>query len=392
MKNLSLKKTIIYVGAVILDFFLNVYRKFKPIPPRIYFCYNQSIHHIYHSIFIAIELSNIQKEYEVVIFSTSKEASDIIKEELSSIPNNIKFVSLRHFGYNKINFNINLFVLLCRLHMHKPKAVIVTDYFDNVFRQLRLKTFWVFVGHGPENRGYYSSNLHIKDYDLVIFPGRRDVEELEKKIGVLNNYVIIGYSKLDYFIYHKTKPLNLFKDSKPIIMYNPHFEKSSSSFFDKGMELLQSLSNTGKYNIILMPHPDLSRKYPELINLAKEIPNVAVINRPKINLDYMAIADIYITDVSSAVFEWLYFDKPVLFFNTKSEKNIYSAWKCGRIVRDTPSMLESIEYSLEHPEEFHNQRKEMFDKVFFNPPLLKRGVRGVSKMIAQFVYDRLKNI
>jgi len=381
-----LKKIAIRCAATILVFFIEIYRKFRPVPPRIYFCYNQAIHHIYHSLFIAVELSNIQKKYPVVVFSTSKEASGIIEEELSLTPNNVKFIKIKHPGYNRVGLNVNWFVLLCRLRMHKPKAVIVTDYFDNVFRQLSLKTFWVYTFHGPENRGY--THLHIKDYDLIILPGEGELGRLENKVGKLTNFEITGYSKFDYFRYHKLKPLNLFKDSKPVIMYNPHFDKAQSSFFDKGLELLQALSETNRYNILFMPHPDLARKYPDLVGKSPGIPNVVTVNRPKINLNYMVNVDVYITDVSSAVYEWFYFNKPAVFFNTKGvhwkKNNLYPVWTCGRVVEDIPEMLKAIEDSLVHPEEFEVQRKETFNKTFSSRN------KNVSEVIAQVILEKIE--
>jgi hypothetical protein len=323
----------------------------------------------------------------VVVYITSHEASKIIEKELSSIPNNVKFIKIHHPGYHKKNFSINWFVFLCRLRMHKPKAVVVTDYYDNVFRQLLLKTFWVYTFHGPENRGY--THTHIRDYDLIIVPGQGELERLESVVGSLNNYAVTGYSKFDYFNYHEIKPPILFKDTKPVIMYNPHFEKTLSSFFGKGIELLKALSETNEYNVIFMPHPDLSRNYPELINSVWDIPGVTVIDRPKINLDYMACTDIYITDVSSAVYEWLYFNKPVLFFNTKridwKNSKIFPSWVCGRVIEDVHSMIEAVEYSCQNPGEFEHIRKKVFSDTFFNLN------RNVSRIIAETIWDKLPN-
>ncbi len=363
----TIKKLCICCAAVILTGIIEIYRKVRPVPESVYFCYNQSIHHIYHSLYIAVELSNIQNKYPVIVFSTSKEASHIIEAELSSIPNNVKFVKIYHPGYSRINFSINWFVFLCRIRMHKPKAVIVTDYYDNVFRQLLLKSFWIFVNHGQENREY--AHPHLKDYDLMCVPGQRQVERLESRIGPLHNYVVTGYPKFDYFRYHAIEDPGLFKDSKPVIMYNPHFDVAQSSFYDKGLELLKALSACGKYNIIFMPHPDLSRTAPHLVKEALNMYNVASVIRQKINLEYMAVTDLYIADVSSSIYEWLYFDRPAVFFNSRQvdwkAQNLYPAWTVGAVVDDIPEMLEVIDHSLLFPGEFQDLRREMFMNCFY---------------------------
>ncbi|HEC92333.1 MAG TPA: hypothetical protein ENI51_04970, partial [Candidatus Atribacteria bacterium] len=369
----------------ILVFFIEVYRKFKPEPKRIYFCYNQSIHQIYHSIFIAIELSNIQKDYQAVVLSTSNEASQIIEEELNSIPNTVKFIKIKHPGYNRINFSINWFVFLCRLRMHKPCAVVVTDYYDNVFRQLLLETYWVYVPHGLANRGF-AFEPHIREYNLVILPGKRDLEGMQKRLGFLNNCEIGGYSKFDYFHYHPLEPPQLFPEKRPDILYNSHFEEKESSFFDKGLDLLRALSETNKYNIIFMPHPDLVRKYPKLVNKSLELSNVVLISRPKINLEYMALADLYITDVSSSAFEFLYFNRPIIYFNTKKvPKDRYPSWRFGKVVEDLENIILEMERSLNNPQELEVQRREAFKKTFLNID------RHVSLEIAKVICDKLKS-
>ena len=69
------------------------YRKIRPLSPQICFCHNQSVHQIYHSLFIAVELSNIQDKFEVIVFSTSYDSTAIIEKELSCIANKVKLVN-----------------------------------------------------------------------------------------------------------------------------------------------------------------------------------------------------------------------------------------------------------------------------------------------------------
>ncbi|MFH1641131.1 MAG: CDP-glycerol glycerophosphotransferase family protein, partial [Candidatus Omnitrophota bacterium] len=363
---MSLKKTVIRILANLLTWLMSAFRGFKRADHCICFCYNQSVHHIYHSLFIAIELSNIQQKYPVVILSTSSEASSIIEKELGRIPNRIIFKKIRHLGYYRADFNVNWFVFLCRLHIPNPKAVVVTDYYDSIFRRLGVKTFWVYTAHGLENRGY--TDIHIKDYDLVLVAGKQELRRREALIGKLSNYVITGYSKFDYFFYPK-KDLQLsFKENKPVILYNPHFLTEGSSFFDEGEKLLKALSEGGSYNIIFMPHPDLARRYPRLVRQAASFPNTLLAERTFINLDYMAAADIYITDISSSAYEWLYFNKPAIFFNSKKidwkEKGLYAVWSSGRVAETTSEVLQGVRKGLANPYEFEEQRKKVFDETF----------------------------
>ena len=375
------------MSAIILNAILSVYRFFRPLKPQIVFCYNQSLHHIYHTIFIAVELSNLQSKYEVVVYSTSRLSSEMIERELTAVPNKIKFTKLFHPGYNRRDYNVNWFVILCRLRMFRPKAVVVPDYYDNVFRQLLLKTFWIYVPHGPVNREF-GSHPHIKDYDLVIFPGKNELDEQEQRMGKINNSVITGYSKFDYFYWHKAGISDLFPEQRPVILYNPHFEKQLSSYFDQGQELLETLSRAGKYNVIFMPHPDLARRYSRLIERAGRLPGVIIAQSRRINLDYMAASDLYITDVSSSVFEWLYFHKPALFFNTKKvdwrRNRYYISWALGKVVEDIEGMLVAIDRALRYPQEYQEQREAVFAHCFANKN------ENVSKLTAEIIWNKLQ--
>ncbi|HAJ57186.1 MAG TPA: hypothetical protein DCL35_05390 [Candidatus Omnitrophica bacterium] len=382
------KKISIFLAANVLNVVLALYRLFRPVPRGIYFCYNQCIHQIHHTLYIAIELSRCQNKYPVFVLSTSSEASFIINEELSKAWNNVRFHEVRHPGYDRRDFSINWFILLCRLRMFKPAAVVVTDYFDNVFRKLLVKTFWVYTSHGLANR-QFSFDPHIKDYDLVILPGARDSGAFDDRLGPLRNSVVAGYSKLDYFRYHQgEQPLKLFTDKNPVILYNPHFDPAFSSFFEKGPELLAALSESLKFNIIFMPHPDLARRFPGLITPLRSLPRVFVADRPKINLEYMAISDLYITDISSSAYEWLYFRKPIVFFNPKAIERgsswHYSAWDCGPVVKSSEDVLAAVKDELARPERFRQVREGMLKEIFYNQDRL------VSADIARIILERLK--
>jgi len=363
------------------------YRKIRPLSPQICFCHNQSVHQIYHSLFIAVELSNIQDKFEVIVFSTSYDSTAIIEKELSCIANKVKLVKIYHLDYWKKSFSLNWFAFLCRLRMDRPKAVIVTDYFDNVFRQLGVNTFWVYTGHGGKSHEY-GYNEHIKDYDMVIVPGERIYKQIKKRIGRVDNCFKLGYSKFDYFYYHKKEEFNLFDNPRPTILYNPHFKKELSSFFDAGEQLLESLSRTDKYNIIFMPHPCLERQIARQIDNFKLLKNVVVADSKEINLSYMIISDLYITDISSSIFEWLYFRKPAIIFNAKKVKwrgnDNYTAWQCAKVVENIADILKTIDHCLVNPDEFKHKREEMFKETFSN------NSHNVSGSIAETIFKKLR--
>jgi CDP-glycerol glycerophosphotransferase (TagB/SpsB family) len=187
--------------------------------------------------------------------------------------------------------------------------------------------------------------------------------------------------------YHQASAPTLFREIKPVILYNPHFDPQVSSFFDQGRQLLEALSASGKYNIIFMPHPDLARRIPPLLAELGKLSNIVIAERSRINLDYMAAADIYITDVSSSVFEWLYFNKPVLFFNTKKinwqHNRYYLSWVLGEVAETVSVMMGEIDKALTGPDNFLDQRQAMRSKIFTNQD------KNISKLMAEIIWNKL---
>ncbi len=125
-----------------------------------------------------------------------------------------------------------------------------------------------------------------------------------------------------------------------------------------------------------------------MIKKCKGIKNVVIAERPKSNLDYMAVSDVYISDVSSSVYEWLYFDKPAVFFNAKHidwrNNRYYQSWNLGEVVENISDLLDAIEYSLSYPREFQQIRQTIFGDTFPNVD------KNVSGMIANLLRDKIK--
>jgi len=362
-----LRRAVISFLGLVITILVRGYHSCRRTPEAIYFYYDQSIHQIHHTLYIAIELSNIQKRYPVFLLCLSQEAAKIIEQELSSIPNRVHLVKVWHPGYASPQLNINWSIFWARLRIARPKAMVVADYYDNVLRQLGVKTFWVYVPHGLINR-QFASDPHVRDYDLVFLPGERDRAEFDRRLGELRNVEVIGYTKFDYFQHHDRPSFSRGTGQKPVVLYNPHFEESLSSFFNAGAEFLQALSAGGKVEVLFMPHPDLSRRYPRLLEPLRGLAGVQMVERPAVNLEWLARADVYVTDVSSTAFEWLYFDKPMVFLDTvgieQKEKQPLPSWQAGPVAKSVPQALEMIALALADPLGYQAQRRQLREATF----------------------------
>ena len=108
----------------------------------------------------------------------------------------------------------------------------------------RPKYVFAFHGLGVRDYGY---NPSLKKYDLLLLPGKKMVDNLKRlNIANSNNFAIIGYPKFDLYKKNQKFKYSLFKEKRKTILYNPHWNKNISSWYEWGKTILdffQSLQN-----------------------------------------------------------------------------------------------------------------------------------------------------
>ena len=82
----------------------------------------------------------------------------------------------------------------------------------------------------------------------------------------------------------------------------------------------------------------------------------------------MRAAHIYITDVSSSVFEWFYFDRPTIFFDTKQRDWLNESglahWRAGIVCGDVVSVINSIDEIISGKDEHKQDRALVLEQTF----------------------------
>ena len=168
-------------------------------------------------------------------------------------------------------------------------------------------SFAVMVYHGIGLKNSYYSDL-TKDMDLIC------VESEQRKIILAENHLpvtVTGFTKLDLLEtdWHHKKGDN----KKTTILYAPTFFPSS---LQKTIPFLHDLSS---YKIIIKLHHFYWTK-PRYIRIRKNLEysiknkkNIYLVSFEKYNLiDQFLKSDILISDYSSAIFEFLPFNRPII--------------------------------------------------------------------------------
>ena len=164
----------------------------------------------------------------------------------------------------------------------------------------------------------------------------------------------------------------MFKNNLPIILYNPHWNKKLSSLYKDGENIVNKLISTNRYNVIFSPHPFINYhnkllkykfKFLKSKNLVIDWSSIH-----KINFDYMKISDIYLGDGGSSAYEWLYFNKPMIFYNSHNIewKNdpYYEFWKMGYVVDNANDLILSLDKVLNRSDPFIKIRTEVRNHTF----------------------------
>jgi CDP-glycerol glycerophosphotransferase (TagB/SpsB family) len=225
----------------------------------------------------------------------------------------------------------------------------------------------------------------------VLFPGQKshDKVELATTLPWIKEWHLVGYPKFDPVIKGEQKAADLFDNDRKTVLYAPTWvsqltrmkigersEFGESSLHIWSIAIIEQLAD--KYNVILKFHSNMGRGkssiYDEIETLIKDR-NLFGTVKPIVDdniVPYMAAADLMISDISSVCYEWLHFDKPILFANPAPGKykvgnritdNTY-VWQTGEVIDQPEQIKFLVDQELEKDTK-SEIRKQIFDYAIF---------------------------
>lgn len=209
----------------------------------------------------------------------------------------------------------------------------------------------IFHGYAAEKKDHWVIRRYL---DMYLTQGPFFTKPFEKLAEKYKDFEVVetGWSRQDWiftnlhtFDDYKKQILDEHKKSK-IVLYAPTFSPSLTSLpFIK--DELRKLANEKDAVILLKFHPLTKTKWvEEYKQLAKEIENIIWIDDHNIS-KYILASDIMISDTSSAVYEFLLLDKPVITLNNVA-KNKY--WLDITNVEELSNAFEIVQTSDEYKE------------------------------------------
>ncbi|MFT9099470.1 MAG: hypothetical protein ABF461_07555 [Zymomonas mobilis subsp. pomaceae] len=395
------------------------------VPPiKIAFLFNHDqAHQIAHALPTALALMRIAPEMEVIIATTNDKLTAEIRRlaaklgmphlpvlELQLRKPFTRFLAqaLEKFlpakklsiYHDNLNFFRSLDILVVA---EKTSLILKSRYHLN-----HLKIIHTRHGAGDRAVGFDKASAL---FDHVLVSGPKIQDRLIQEAGVSPDKIsVIGYPKFS-LVPDKPPLLPMQANGRPTVLYNPHPAPHLSSWYQHGRQILEYFLKSDRYNLIFAPHVMLFHR-PFVLTIDQlrfsmpgriakkywKAPNIHIdLGSPASNnMTYTSAADIYLGDVSSQIYEFLYRPRPCIFINShqvdwQDDPN-YLHWKTGDVISDVQEELDkALELSFERQQSIYKPVQQALFNQSFNltdEPSEDRAAKAILKIAHQIEEER----
>ncbi|MBM9403257.1 hypothetical protein JUN65_16915 [Gluconacetobacter azotocaptans] len=357
---------------------------------KVGFLFNHdALHQISHTAPIIAEL--VAAGVDVSVFTSSPEQEKRVRHLIpSDMP--VHFVRLTTSRLvevvNAIALGVIPFRRLAILRQNVPvfaslDALVVPETTSTLLKRRyalnNLKLIYLPHGAGDRSVGFRAVT---RLFDFVLLPGNKVRDRmLRGELITSDNHAVIGYPKFDTIAFDQVP--RIFDNGRPTVLYNPHFDPLLSSWGKMGEEVLDYFSQQDTFNLIFAPHVMLfqRRLHASLehrrMRLRKAIPR-RFTDLPHIRIDtgstmstdmsYTRAADIYLGDVSSQVYEWIYNPRPCIFINSHNASwqgnPSYAHWSLGEVINKVSDLPGALERASADSGRFADLQAKAFKETF----------------------------
>jgi hypothetical protein len=356
---------------------LAMYKKHK-----IAFLYLDEIHHIPHFIGAAASLSKTCKVHILTYPGKHKQLKKARKRvagkgiKIKKMPtSSFRAMTDRLKGRSRPRKGFWLKKNMDRL-LSKYDALIFTDYFQRYVLEARRGDFPKLIKfpHGSPGRAY-SFNPVVTHFDAQVVIGPYHYTQLEERDLLGPKPLKVGYLKPEAV---QPAPRDaFFKNDKPIVLYNPHFDSRYSSWEKLGIAVLNYFAEQDEYNLIFAPHIHLfdslkGKQDPAAVvgYMGHENIHIDLGSKLSIDMTYLNAADLYMGDVSSQVYEFIKNPRPTLFLNAHNVDYMgdvhYRFWKSGNVLTDVMQLSTDLKIAFKTHPEYLEAQETLNEANYYN--------------------------
>lgn len=325
-------------------------------------------------IIVAYSNESIRKNIETHLSEEAKGRIQFLKLGYNKFLHSLDFLN-KVIPYTRIMNLVGSRKLISRCtHIVTPET---TSLFLKRILGLYSQKF-IFIPHGAGDRSV-GFRKDAREFDLILVSGQKTRKRFIEDAGVPADRIkIIGYPKFDAFFKRDCEAKLLFPEKRPIVLYNPHFDPNLSSWYYRGLEVLEYFANSKDYNLIFAPHIMLFKKRVHASvehgkkAIRKDIPakyykcsniHIDVDSDNLVDMTYTKMADIYMGDVSSQIYEFIYLPRPAVFLcndhltNWEGDPN-FRHWNFGPVLMNGHSLTEILSFARNNLEKMYKPCQE----------------------------------
>ena len=322
---------------------------------RVGFLFNHYLdYQVIHAAPIAFELSRLEPGIDVQLLFSSSSALTSAKQLEKLYPeHNASFSTLERVG--PLLSGITALQRPMTLWKNRKllssfDALVAPEKNYIILKALRSFRRVCFVGlrHGAGDRPVVFNKGPLK-FDGLLVPGQSYFKRFAHELPP-GRCKIIGYPKFEVLEKLNPEVPTLFENSKPVVLYTPHFHRTQSSWLKLGEKVLSFFAESTDYNLIFAPHARLfsqaryhgdidTRPYEKCSNIL-----IDTGSERSFDMSYTRAADIYLGDVSSQVYEYVYHrPRPCIFLNANGiNAASMKFWTMGEVIDDIASLAVTL--------------------------------------------------
>jgi glycosyltransferase involved in cell wall biosynthesis len=371
-------------------------------PQRVCFFFNAQLHHVFHAMPLAVEMSRDPRFVVEIVAMTADHialARDIAHRQGAA---NLHFVHVTNpvlaaiTGLTGGATPPKLAALAAaRTLLAGYDAIVVPERTSLLLRLAGLAHIpFIHTCHGAGDRavGY---DRRIRQFDFVLLAGEKQRQRmLDKRLIREGNYAVVGYGKFDLTV--GRLPDRLFAQDRLTVLYNPHFSDKLSSWPSMGLDIIRQFARDDRFNLIVAPHIRLYDNRRRRARMERQLAEFAGL--PHIHIDlgspasvdmrYAQMASVYLGDVSSQVYEFVVEPRPCVFLDanrTDWQGNAnYRHWQYGPVHPDCTAIVDKVEAAIAWHEIYAPAQRSGVAETFDHqgPRASVRAARAVGDFLA----------
>lgn len=251
-------------------------------------------------------------------------------------------------------------------------------------RTNKFKNVLIYHGMGLD-KSFKGRNFPVSRYDYYFVSGEKDYLKYKHYSYGLKNFdnrvIKIGHLRSDDIINRKydksatIKKLGIRDQSRKNILYAPTWKQGHGTLLETYEKFCSHISN--EHNLLIRTHPYDIENYHVIRQFIKKhkIENVYLIDPDEISLvNNLAIADLLIGENSSVMYDWLFFEKPVILVKTSKRdlekakwatQDKFSVFSCGFTYKPGDDNINCLIADSINKQPFKEQIEHVRDSTFY---------------------------